>query len=82
MRRWDRVPTATFCGNCGHLLPPGTLAIYIKLRALKRELIRGECCMGSAPPDIAASIPHRTTSPMVPTKKIAHQFGGKIWKHG
>ena len=83
MRTWGRVLSDTLCGGCSSFLKPNAPAIFIKLDGVKRQLVRGECCAGSAPPDLPHNPPTRSTSAMVPIKKVANShFNGKIWKRG
>lgn len=84
MRAWSRLGVATLCGGCGSLMSSNAPVLQVTLPNVKRALVRGECCAGLAPPDLPQNPPTRTTSPMVPIKKISSGFtvGPKIWKHG
>lgn len=83
MRSWIRIGVATLCGGCGALLASNVPALQVMLPNVKRALVRGECCAGHAPPDLPQNAPTRTTSAMVPIKKIAGlTVGPKVWKHG
>lgn len=81
MRNWARVSSDTICGGCGATIPAKAAVITITLKDVKRPLIRCETCVGlQAPPDLPEHVEQR--SEITPMRKLAHEFGGKIWKRG
>lgn len=59
MTHWGRVPTETLCGYCNAHLMPGSPALFRTLPNVKRVQVRGECCAGPAPMDLALPIIYR-----------------------
>lgn len=82
MTKWDRAPVDMLCGLCSSHIHSNAPILLIQLPNVKRLRVRGECCAGHAPPDLAPSVARPTTRAMTPIKKTAAKFGGKIWKHG
>lgn len=56
MTTWTRAQVDTLCGYCGHMLAKDAPIQIRQLRAVKRNLVRGQCCAGPAPPDLPARI--------------------------
>ena len=67
MTRWTRAHSDTLCGKCSARLSEGAAIQLVQLANVKRELVRGECCAGPAPPDLPARVvPRQTTKKMKP----------------
>ena len=83
-REWQRLAVAGFCGGCGAALDADAPVLVITLAGIKRPRIRGECCIGQAPPELPARVVlhEGTTKTIKPIRKTATQFAGRIWKHG
>jgi len=62
MRRWTRANTATLCGHCAARLEEGAAVQLVKVGDVKRELVRGVCCAGPAPPDLPTRLVLRQTT--------------------
>ena len=52
MRTWSRTTSTTLCGGCGKPLAKSEPILLIQLPNVKHDRVRGECCAGSAPPDL------------------------------
>jgi hypothetical protein len=54
---WGRVYGTATCGLCRALLPKGAPVLRITIGRVVK--LRGECCAGSAPPDLPIAIAER-----------------------
>ena len=56
MISWSRANVDTLCGYCGNVVAKdGPLQIR-QVPNVKRDLVRGQCCAGPAPPDLPVRV--------------------------
>lgn len=84
MRTWTRVAVPTYCGGCGNLVPAEGAVLHVSIPGVKKQKVRCEECEGPAPKDLPELEPHEVPAldEMIPTRKLAAEFQGKIWKRG
>ncbi len=82
-REWRRVPSACYCGYCGHdrHIKKGEPALFITLHGVKKPRVRCQSCAGGSPPDdlpellTSGGIEHSTLI----RQKIDHGSDRKEW---
>lgn len=78
MTRWTRADTPTLCGYCQHAIAVGTPVFELVTTTWTKR--RCVACVGPAPPDLAPSLPGRSTKPMESmTKGIARMARVNGW---
>lgn len=72
MQTWERVRVATRCGNCRKVYTVGDPMLSIEIAGVKTKKLRGPCCAGEAPPDLAPMASRQSfTKPIKKLKTIA-----------